>query len=160
MNIKTPITNLFKRDYTKYQGVPLINVYVMRSFFVLMFIFVSIDSWTAIITHTGPWDPLNAVAFSVWAAYSTLSFLGILHTLKMLPIMLFMILYKTIWLGVVAYPLWVKGMLAGSEAEEMANIFIWVILPIIFVPWRYVFRTYFWNLRSKKPLKKITVAGD
>lgn len=152
MNIKTSIGNLFKPDHTNYQGVPLINVYVMRLFFVLIFVFVSIDSWKAIITHEGPWKPLNAVAFSVWAAYSTMSFLGIIHTLRMLPIMMFMIFYKTLWLIIVAYPLWVTGQLAGSDAEGMAKVFIWVLLPAMFMPWRYIFRTYFWSPRSKNKL--------
>jgi hypothetical protein len=149
MNFKNFITGLFKPDHVNYQGVPRINVYVMRLFFALMFVFVAMDSWSAIITHTGSWKPLNAVAVSVWAAYSTLSFLGILHTLRMLPIMMFMIFYKTLWLIIVAYPLWVTGQLAGSDAEEMAKVFVWVALPIVFMPWGYVFRTYVWSYRNK-----------
>lgn len=141
MNIKTFIINLFRPDHTNYEGVPRINIYVMRLFFLLMFVFVGFDSWSSIINHEGPWKPINAVAMCVWAAYSTMSIVGVLHTLKMLPIMLFMIFYKTLWLIVVAYPLWITNQLAGSDAEGMANIFIWVIIPIVGMPWRYVFRT-------------------
>jgi len=42
----------------------------------------------------------------------------------------------------VAYPLWIKNELAGSPAGEMANVFIWVVLPIVAMPWRYFFRTH------------------
>ena len=38
---------------------------------------------------------------------------------------IFMIFYKTLWVIVVAYPLWRAGALAGSPAEEMAHIFVW-----------------------------------
>ena len=145
MNIKTFIINLFKRDHMYYGGVPRINVYVMRLFFLLMFVFVGLDSWSGIINHQGSWKPITAVAMCVWAAYSTLSILGVFHTLRMLPIMLFMIFYKTLWLIVVAYPLWITNRLAGSAAEEMASVFIWVIIPIVGMPWRYVFREYVWN---------------
>lgn len=60
----------------------------------------------------------------------------------MLPIILLEILYKVIWLLVVAYPLWSVGQLEGSDAEGLFLPFVWVILPIVVVPWKYVFRKY------------------
>ncbi len=111
--------------------------------------FIATDSWKSIIDHEGPWDRYRAVALCVWAAYSTLSVLGLIHPLKMLPIMIFMIFYKSLWLIVVAYPLWRAGALAGSPAEQMARVFVWVPLPILAVPWMYVFRNYvLWSRRT------------
>jgi hypothetical protein len=78
----------------------------------------------------------------MWASYSIISFIGIMRPLKMLPIVLFEIIYKIIWLVVIAYPLWVKNELAGSPAEEMTNAFMWVVLPIVAMPYRYFFRTF------------------
>jgi hypothetical protein len=60
----------------------------------------------------------------------------------MLPILLLEIFYKVLWLLVVAYPLWSKGALAGSPEEGTTSAFLWVILPIVAVPWGYVFVTY------------------
>jgi hypothetical protein len=114
----------------------------MRLFFALMFVFVGTEAWMTIVTHEGEWHPTIAVAWCCWAAYSTLAALGIFHTLRMLPLMLFMIFYKTLWLIIVAYPLWKSGTLEGSAAEEMAYTFSAVILPIVFVPWKYVLRKY------------------
>lgn len=54
--------------------------------------------------------------------------------------MIFMFGYKLLWLGFVAYPMWRAGTLAGSPAEQMARIFIWVPVPMLFVPWGYVLR--------------------
>lgn len=139
---KFSIKNIFAPDYEHYEGVRRINIYVMRLFFGLMFVFVATDSWTVILTHQGTWDPVRAVAWCTWAAYSTLAILGVFHTLRMLPIMLFMIFYKGLWLIVVAYPLWSAGTLKGSPAEEMAYMFSGIIIPIIFMPWKYVFKKY------------------
>jgi hypothetical protein len=136
------MTSLFTPDHVRYEGVRPINVYVLRLFYLLMFCFVGLDTWTTILTHQGSWDHVRAVAFCTWAAYSTMSIFGVLHPLRMLPIMLFMIFYKTLWLLVVAYPLWRAGTLAGSPAEEMAQVFMWVVVPAIAVPWGYVLRTY------------------
>lgn len=103
---------------------------------------VAKDAWTELITHEGPWNPEVAIAWCAIAAYTTLSGLGIFHTLKMLPIMLFMLLYKSLWLIFVAYPLWKNGTLAGSEAEGWAQIFMGIFIPMIFIPWKYIFKTY------------------
>jgi hypothetical protein len=66
----------------------------------------------------------------------------------MLPIVLFEIVYKTAWLFVVAYPLWVKNELTGSAAEGMTRVFIWVIFPIVAMPWKYFFRTHLLGKRT------------
>lgn len=137
------IRKSFGPDYERYEGVYKINIYLLRLLYLLMIVFVGSDSWTAIFTHQGPWDHVKAVAFCVWAAYSTLSILGLINPLKMLPIILFEIFYKSIWLVIVAYPLWSTHQLAGSSAEGMTNAFLWLPLPLIATPWGYVFRTYF-----------------
>ena len=147
---KFSIKNIFFPDYENYEGVRRINIYVMRLFFALMFVFVATDSWTFILTHEGAFDPIKAVAWCTWAAYSTLALLGVFHTLRMLPIMLFMIFYKGLWLIVVAYPLWSAGTLKGSPAEEMAYMFSGIIIPILFMPWKYVFKKYIVLEKKKK----------
>jgi hypothetical protein len=142
------MTNIFKPDYQNYDGVRPINIYVLRVFFILMFAVMGFTTWSNIITHQGDWKPMTGVASCMWAAYAVLSLFGIYNTLKMLPIMLFMIFYKSLWLIVVAYPLWKIDKLVGSPSEEMATIFIWVIVPALFFPWKYFFNHYI--LPSKK----------
>ena len=137
------IAAIFRPDHVRYEGVRPINIYVLRLFYFLIAIFLSFDAWSVILTHEGPWENhVRAVAFCMWATYGALSALGIIHPLKMLPIMMFTIGYKTLWLIIVAYPLWRDNALIGSPAEAMARIFLWTPLLVIAVPWGYVFRTY------------------
>ena len=133
---------LLTRDFDRYEGVRPINIYVLRTFFALMFLFVSFDSWSAILRHEGPWDPMRAAALCMFASYAGLSGIGVFRPLKMLPLMVFMVVYKSLWLIVVAYPLWSAGQLAGSSAEGMASIFIWVLVPMIGMPWGYFAQKY------------------
>ncbi len=136
------ITYAFVPDTARYEGVRPIQVYLLRTFFLLVFLFVGFDAWSAIVRHQGPWDPMKAAALAMFASYSTLSILGVLRPLKMLPILVFIIVYKAIWLAVVAYPLWAANQLAGSPVEPMARIFAWVLLLIPALPWKYfVLRT-------------------
>jgi hypothetical protein len=129
----------------KYEGVRPINIYLLRLVFILMFFLLGKDTWTHVLTHKGPWDPVNAVAWCVWTAFATLAGLGIIRPLKMLPILLLEIFNKVLWLILVAYPLWSQGKLAGSPAEDITSGFLWVILPIVAVPWGYVVRSYFYR---------------
>lgn len=126
----------------KYKGIRPIKIYVLKLFFLLMFLFVAKEAWAELINHEGNWEPEIAIAWCSMAAYTTLSGLGIVHTLKMLPIMLFMLFYKGLWLFFVAFPLWSDGKLEGTDAEGWAQIFILIIVPILFTPWHYVFKTY------------------
>jgi len=142
------VFNIFKRDYERYEGVPPINIYLLKLLFTLMFIFLTYDSWTHILHHTGPWDPANSAAWFMWGSCSFIAFIGIRRPLKMLPIVLFEILYKVAWLIVVAYPLYQRNELTGTPAETMADNFMLVILPIVAMPWRYFFRTYIMDKRS------------
>ena len=148
------MTRIFGPDHARYEGVYRINIYLLRALYFLMIVFVATDSWKTILTHHGQWDYLQAVAFCVWAAYSTLSIIGLLHPLKMLPIVLFEIFYKSIWLVIVAYPLWANHQLAGSPAEQAVYAFLWLPLPVLATPWAYVFRTYF-----SLPKRRIAVAS-
>jgi hypothetical protein len=138
----------FQRD-EKYEGVRRINIYLLRLVFILMFFLLGKDTWTHVLTHRGPWEPVNAVAWCVWTAFATLAGLGIFRPLKMLPILLLEIFYKLLWLLLVAYPLWRAGTLAGSPAAGITEGFVWVILPLVAVPWRYVFATYIYSSKKK-----------
>jgi hypothetical protein len=149
------MVNIFKRDYTKYEGVPRINIYILRLMFLLMVIFLGKDSWTYIFTFKGTWSPTNAMAWSIWASYSVLAILGLLNPLKMLPIVMLEIFYKVLWLVIVAYPLWRSGQLVGSSAEGMTNAFVWVILPVVAMPWRYFVRNYVFTSKTKPDSSRI-----
>jgi hypothetical protein len=136
------LRDLFRPDYARYEGVRPINVWGLRVFYLLMAAFVATSSWRVLLTHEGPWEPMRALAFCVWATYPTLALLGLLHPLRMLPIMLFTIGYKSLWFVFVAYPLWVDGALAGSAAEAITRSFLGLPILILVVPWGYVWRTY------------------
>ena len=114
------IKNIFKVDQTI--GVSKFRIYLLRFFYILIFVLLGNEVWTEIFTHKGLWQPLPGVAFSFWAAFSTLAILGVLHPLKMIPLLLVQISYKLIWLIIVAYPLWSANQLTGSSAQGLAEI--------------------------------------
>lgn len=136
------IKYIFTPNNDKYDGVRPINIYLLRLFYLLMALFVATDAWKTLLTHDGHWDRFRVMSLCVWAAYSTLGVLGLIHPLRMLPIMIFMIFYKSLWLIFLAFPLWREGRLATSPAAEMAGVFVMVPLAMIAVPWIYALKTF------------------
>ena len=135
-----------------YPGVRRINIYLLRAVYLLMFFVLGNTAWTHILTHPGTWQPDNAMAWCVWTAFATLAGIGVFRPLKMLPILLLEVFYKVLWLIVVAYPLWSRGKLVGSPAEEETSSFLWVLLPIAAIPWGYVLMTYIYQPRRVAPV--------
>ena len=125
-----------------YDGVRPVNIYLLRLLYTLMFFVLGKQTWTHILTHQGAWEATDAVAWCVWTAFATLAGLGIVRPLRMLPILLLEVFYKVLWLLLVAYPLWSRGVLAGSPVEGTASAFAWVLLPLVAIPWGYAFATY------------------
>lgn len=134
--------DLFRPDFVHYEGVRPIQIWGLRLFYLLMAVFVATNAWSVLLAHEGPWEPKRALVFCVWATYPTLAVLGLFHPLRMLPIMLFTIGYKTLWFVFVAYPLWTAGALAGSSAEPITDAFLGLPILVLVVPWGYVWRTY------------------
>ena len=104
---------------------------------------LGIQVWNEIFTHQGLWQPLPAVAYSFWAAFSALAILGLVHPLKMLPLLLVQFSYKLIWLIIAAYPLWSAHQLTGSSAQGLfkANA-MGVVIDLLVIPWPYVLRNF------------------
>lgn len=135
------LTKFFKVDRTI--GLTKFRITLLRFYYVLMIFVLCIDVWTAIFTHTGTWKPMSAVAYSLWATFVVLSFIGSINPLKMIPIIVLNITYKIIWLAIVAYPLWNLNLIEGSNAEGLTRSnFIGFIIDLIVIPWGYVFENY------------------
>lgn len=145
------IAGLFASDPQRHEGVCPINIWGLRLFYLLMLLFVAPNAWQVLLTHQGPWEPLRAMAFAVWATYPSLALFGLFRPLRWLPIMFFTIGYKAIWLWFVAYPMWAAGTLAGTPTGEIAQSFLALPLLVLVVPWGYAWRTYVAGTRTAKP---------
>ncbi|MEO8173243.1 MAG: hypothetical protein ABI581_09180 [Sediminibacterium sp.] len=152
MNIK----KIFKIDQTT--GVSKFRFYLLRSYFALNFIALGFDAWGEIFTHTGAWQAIPGVAYSFWAAFSLLSFLGIIHPLRMLPLLLVQFTYKVIWSVIVAYPLWSSNQLPASH--ELASIMVkGAVLDLFIIPWPYILRNYI-LIPKKKHIPAQEASGE
>jgi hypothetical protein len=120
------------------EDVSTLRLYVMRFVYLLNFVLLGLDVWPALFRHPGAWDPVKGVAFSFWAALSLLSGLGLRYPLKMVPLLLLQLLYKTLWLVAVALPMWS----AVRSIDLTRAMVIGVVVDLLGIPWSYVLATY------------------
>lgn len=120
------------------QELSTTRLYLMRFLFLLNLVLLGSDVWPALIRHQGAWDPVKGVAFSFWAALSALSGLGLRYPIKILPLLLLQLLYKSIWLIAVAVPQW-----SAVRSTDLAKAMVLgVVLDLIVIPWPYVLSNY------------------
>ena len=114
---------------------------IMRGFYLFNALVIGYGAWPEIISPAKPWDMIHSVAFSLYAGYSVLLLLGVLLPTTMLPLLLLQIVYKLIWLTVVALPKWSAGQL-NLVSDNITFFVIIVVMDLIVIPWPYVFKNY------------------
>src|SRR6266566_6186703 len=117
------------------------RLYLLRGLYLLICIGLGSMIWPLMFHHR-PWSVMHGVANSLLAALSALMALGIRYPLQMLPLLLFELLWKTIWLVAIALPLWYAHQLDAETMETVQACLIGVILCPLVIPWPYVLATY------------------
>ena len=74
-------------------------------------------------------------------AMSLLAFLGPRYPVRMLPILLFEVAWKLIWIGTVAVPQLLSDGVDDATREVLFNCSL-VVVVLAVIPWRYVWRRY------------------
>ena len=101
---------------------------------------LAIVKWPLLFTH-GPWELKDGTVECMLVAMSLLALLGLRYPLRMLPILLFEVVWKVTWLAVIALPLWADNKLAGATRDQAGTVLL-VVIVIAVIPWRYVFTRF------------------
>ena len=122
-------------------GISLFRLYALRAAYLFLAAGLAATVWPLLINHSPQWPLMNGVACSLLAAVSVLAVIGIRHPLQMLPVLLFEVVWKSIWLSAVALPLWSANQLDARTWETVKDcLFAVILIPLI--PWRYVIAQY------------------
>jgi hypothetical protein len=131
--------------------VSLFRLYVLRATYLLLVVGLGLMIWPQIIDH-----PManHGATTSLLAGVQLLAIVGLRYPLQMLPLLLFELVWKSIWLMAIALPLWLAHQM-DADVWDSVNACLWgiVIMPIA-IPWPYVFAHYL-----KKPGDRWLPAG-
>jgi hypothetical protein len=124
------------------QEVSLFRLYALRALFLLIGLGEGIQIWPAILHHSSPWDFWHGVGMSFLGALTALSLLGVRYPVRMLPLMIFELAWKLLWVLAVWLPLWLTHRVDPDTADNLFPIAMGVILVPLVLPWGYVWRKY------------------
>ena len=138
----TTITSPAPAEFSRVEAPSLsepstFRVNLLRGAYALIFIGQGLRLAPQLFDLSQSWELQRSVVVSMLAAMVLMSLLGLRYPLRMLPVLLFEITWKAIWLLRVALPAAMTG--AMSEPMfELVQMCLVVALVIVVMPWDYV----------------------
>jgi hypothetical protein len=121
--------------------VSLFRLYTLRVCYLILAAGLGTYYWPAVIHHTNEFVAAEGIRFALLAGLGATAVLGLRYPVQMLPLLLFELIWKAVYLVFFALPLWSAHQIDAAVAEDIKAVLMVVIfLPLI--PWRYVFSHY------------------
>ena len=135
--------------------VSTLRLNLLRAMYALIAIGLGVVIWPLIITPPFTGDAKSVIR-ALLGALGLLSILGIRYPLKMLPLLLFELLWKVIWVLASALPMWMGPGLDAYASENLFACMMGVVLVPLVLPWGYVYAHYF--KAPSEPWRKAGIA--
>ena len=114
---------------------------VMRFGYAFMVVGLAIVRWPRLLQDAPSLPVMEGVVTCLLTAMSLLAFLGLRYPARMLPILLFEVTWKVMWIAAIAVPHLVAGDMNAATREVLFSCsFVVVIIAVI--PWGYAWRRY------------------
>ncbi|GAB7128237.1 hypothetical protein JCM19000A_27440 [Silvimonas sp. JCM 19000] len=121
--------------------VSLLRLYALRAMYLFITLGLGAVVWPGVLRAGQHWELMEGTVACMLAAFSLLCLLGLRYPLQMLPVLLWEVLWKTLWLARVPLPQWLAGQL---DPGIVASVFAcsMVLLVYLAVPWGYVYQAF------------------
>lgn len=119
----------------------LFRLYTLRAAYFVMAAGLGAFIWPAVIHHTNEFAATQGVRLALLAGLGAAATLGLRYPVQMLPILLFELIWKAIYLIAFALPLWSAHQINASTAEDIKAVLM-VVIFVPLIPWRYVLKYY------------------
>lgn len=123
---------------TSREEVSLLRLYILRAMYLLIIVGLGAMVMPEVLSH----EPASrGVIPGLLAGLWVLAFLGLRYPLAMLPLLMFELAWKTIWMVAYGLPQWFSGQRPPTFAEDFLNIG-WGAILLLVIPWGYVWRRF------------------
>ena len=121
--------------------MPIWRLYTLRLCYLILAGGLGLYIWPSVIQHTAEFAATRGIQFSLLAGLGATALLGFRYPVKMIPLLLFELIWKAIDLTAFALPLWRAHQITDAERADISSVLMVVVfLPLI--PWGYVWRQY------------------
>lgn len=122
--------------------VSLVRLYVLRATYLLIVVGLGIDVLPELFHHPATWSLMRGVVCCLLSTVAILALLGLRHPLALLPLLLFEVVWKALWLGVFGIPLARAGQLDAATRETVKACAMGLVIFPFAIPWGYAYRRY------------------
>ena len=142
--VGSPVPSAVLTSRATLAEVSLFRLYALRASYLLLAVGLGVYIWPVVIHHTNEFAATEGVRFGLLAGLGATAVLGLRYPVQMLPLLLFELVWKAIYLIAFALPLSSAHQINAAAAEDIKACLMAVIfIPLI--PWRYVFAHYVLN---------------
>lgn len=121
--------------------VSLFRLYTLRVLYLVMTVGLGVYIWPVVIHHTNELAAAKGAQLALLAGLGATAALGLRYPVQMLPLLLFELIWKAIYLTAFALPLWSAHQITPAVAEDIKAVLM-VVIFVPLIPWRYVFAHY------------------
>jgi hypothetical protein len=121
--------------------VSLFRLYTLRASYLIMAAGLGVFVWPAVLHHTNEFAAAAGIRVALLAGLGAIAALGLRYPVQMLPILLFELTWKAVYLVAFALPMWSAHQVTAAAAEDIKAVAM-VVIFIPLIPWRYVFAQY------------------
>jgi hypothetical protein len=114
---------------------------LMRAGYAFLGVGLAIVRWPLFVRDVSTLPLMDGVVTCLLTAMSLLALLGLRYPARMLPILLFEVAWKVIWIAAVAMPQLISGEMDAATRGVLFNC-SFVVIIIAVIPWRYAWRRY------------------
>ena len=138
--------------------VSTLRLWLLRAMYALIAVGLGLTIWPQILGRPATADE-GSVIRALLGALAVMAALGVCHPLKMLPLLLFELMWKVLWIVASALPLWAADGLDAYGTETFFACLMGVVLVPLVVPWGYVRAEYFrapgepWRRPAQRPAR-------
>lgn len=122
--------------------VSTFRLYLLRAAYLLIAVGLGSLIWPTLAEPPADVEHMRGVVRALLAAVGLLALVGIRYPLAMLPLLLFELVWKTIWVLAIGLPLWMADAFTPGTRESWRDCLVGVALCVAVIPWRYVMETY------------------
>jgi len=123
------------------RGLSLFRLYTLRVAYLIMAGGLGAFVWPAVVRHSNGFAIAHGAEVAMLAGLGAVAALGLRYPVQMLPVLVFEVVWKAIYLVAFAYPVWSAHQVTAAMAEDIKAVsMVVILLPLI--PWRYVFVNY------------------
>lgn len=139
--VAVPISQTDAPSRPAVREISLFRLYTLRVAYLIMAGGLGVFVWPSVIRHSNEFAIAHGAEVAMLAGLGAIAALGLRYPVQMLPVLLFEVVWKAIYLIAFAYPAWSAHRITPAMAEDIKAVsMVVILLPLI--PWRYVFTHY------------------